>query len=140
MNDFVSSIATQLAMALVPVVVGALGYLVRWAISYVKARVASEHYKILSALAAQAVQAVEQTLKARPAQEKLQAAKAVVVGALAQKGITIDEELIAQAIESAVYNEKLQIRLIETPAAPTPVAAIPAVDVATSNNDLGVVA
>ena len=136
MNDIVNAIATQLVIAMVPVIVGALAYLVRWLISYIKARTTAEHYRILVGLADQAVQAVEQTLKTKPAQEKLAAAKAVVMNALNSRGITIDELQVIAAIEAAVYNEKVTLNLSGVSSAGI-VAALPEVDAAPAD---GVVA
>jgi LL-H family phage holin len=105
-NDLMSQLATALVVALVPVVIGALGYLVRAAIAYLKARTSAEHYALLEQLAGQAVAAAEQTMKSAAGKTKLEAAAAVVRSALLKKGIKLDEEQIVAAIEAAVYAEK----------------------------------
>jgi LL-H family phage holin len=105
-NDILSQLATALVVALVPVAIGALGYLVRAAISYLKARTSAEHYALLEKLATQAVAAAEQTMKSSAGKAKLEAATAVVRNALLKKGIQLDESQIAAAIEAAVYVEK----------------------------------
>lgn len=110
-NPFLSEIASQLVIAMVPVAVGALAYLVRWIANYIKARVAAEHYQILSDLARQAVTSVEQTMRTRQNQEKLSAAKAVVESALLAKGIKLDEQAIVSAIEAAVATELWRVQV-----------------------------
>ena len=127
-NPFLSELATALVIALVPVAIGALGFVARWVIAYIKARVAAEHYVVLSQLARRAVEAVEQTLKAEPSKAKLAAAKAAVVNALLAKGIKLDEAEIVSAIEAAVYAEKLNTTFVVEQSAPSVAAAIPAVD------------
>jgi LL-H family phage holin len=104
-NSILSTLVNNLIIALVPVLIGALGYLARAVVNYVKARTTAEHYAILQQLAIQAVQAAEQTLKSRAGEEKLAAAKSVVTAALLSRGIRLDEEQITAAIEAAVYVE-----------------------------------
>lgn len=133
---FLSQLATALVVALVPVVISAIGYLVRTLIGYVKAKTNAEQFRILSDLAAQAVQAVEQTLKTRPATEKFDAAKAVVTGALLKKGIVLDELQIAAAIEAAVYIEK-GIGIAAPTAAPSLVDALPDVTAPAVGSETG---
>jgi hypothetical protein len=127
-NPFLSELATALVVALVPVVIGAIGFVGRWVIAYVKARVAAEHYVVLSQLARRAVEAVEQTLKDETNKAKLAAAKATVEGALLAKGIKLDEEEIVSAIEAAVYAEKLNVAFSVEQEAPSVAAAIPSSD------------
>lgn len=127
-NPFLSELATALVVALVPVAIGALGFVARWAVAYIKARVAAEHYVVLSQLARRAVEAVEQTLKAESNKAKLAAAKAAVEGALLARGIKLAEEEVVSAIESAVYAEKLNTTFVVEQSAPSVAAAIPAVD------------
>ena len=103
MNDILSQLLTALVVALVPVAVGALGYLARAVIGYLKAKTSAEHFSILENLSYQAVAAVEQTMKSKAGRDKLEAAKAVVRGALLKRGIVLDEAQIETAIESAVY-------------------------------------
>jgi hypothetical protein len=127
-NPFLSELATALVIALVPVVIGAIGFVGRWAIAYVKARVAAEHYVVLSQLARRAVEAVEQTLSAESNKSKLAAAKAAVENALLAKGIRLDEAEIISAIEAAVYAEKLNAVFTVEQSAPSVAAAIPSSD------------
>lgn len=110
-NPFLSELASQVVIAMVPVAIGALAYLVRWVTNYIKARVAAEHYQILSDLARQAVSSVEQTMRTHKNQEKLNAAKAVVQSALLSKGIKLDETAIVSAIEAAVATELWRIAI-----------------------------
>lgn len=127
-NVFLSELASQLIIAMVPVGIGALAYLVRWIGSYVKARVAAEHYQILSDLARQAVTSVEQTMRTRQNQEKLSAAKAVVESALLAKGIRLDEQAIVSAIEAAVATELWRVQVPTVDAEAGAVAAMPDAD------------
>ena len=105
MNDILSQLATALVVALVPVAIGAAGYLVRSVVSLLKAKATREQFAILEQVATAAVQAVAQTLKSAKGVEKKAAALAVVRSALLKKGITLDESQIEAAIESAVYIE-----------------------------------
>lgn len=105
MNDILSQLATALVVALVPVAVGAIGYLVRAVIGLLKAKATREQFAILEQVATAAVQAVEQTLKSAKGAEKKEAALAVVRSALLKKGIVLDEAQIEAAIEAAVYIE-----------------------------------
>lgn len=105
MNDILSQLATALVVALVPVAIGAIGYVVRSVVALLKARATREQFAILEQVATAAVQAVEQTLKSAKNAEKKAAALSVVRSALLKKGITLDEAQIEAAIESAVYIE-----------------------------------
>jgi LL-H family phage holin len=105
-NPFLSELATTFVIALVPVVIGAIGWIARAVVAEIKSRTNAAHYAILRQLASAAVRASEQTLKGKAGQEKLAAAKAVVTSALLAKGIRLDESEIATAIESAVFIEK----------------------------------
>jgi hypothetical protein len=127
-NPFLSELASQLVIAMVPVAIGAIAYLVRWVASYIKARVAAEHYQILSDLARQAVTSVEQTMRTRQNQEKLSAAKAVVESALLAKGIKLDEQAIVSAIEAAVATELWRVSVPVIEAEADAAASMPEVD------------
>lgn len=105
MDTFVSQLATAFVIAMVPVVVGALGYVAKSVVAYLKARATAEQLKILQQLASAAVSAVEQTLASKKGQEKKDAALAIVRSTLLSRGITLDESAIEAAIESAVYQE-----------------------------------
>ena len=136
-NPFLSEIASQLVIAMVPVAVGALAYLVRWIANYIKARVAAEHYQILSDLARQAVTSVEQTMRTRQNQEKLSAAKAVVESALLAKGIKLDEQAIVSAIEAAVATELWRVDMPVVADEAGASAAMPEVDAAAEGEIAG---
>ena len=126
-STFLSDLTTGLVVALIPVVIGALGWVARTVVTYVKARTTAEHYALLRQLASAAVRASEQALRGRDGQTKLSAAKSVVTNALLAKGIVLSEEAIVAAVEASVWVEKGVF--IEAEAA-TPVLAdsIPAVD------------
>jgi hypothetical protein len=126
-NTFLSDLTTGLVVALIPVVIGALGWIARTIVTYVKARTTAAHYDLLRQLASAAVRASEQALKGRDGQTKLAAARSVVINALLSRGIRLDEEAVTAAIEASVWIEKGIF--VEAEAA-TPVLAdsIPAVD------------
>lgn len=105
MDPFLSQLATAFVLALVPVAVGALGYVAKSVVAYLKARATAEQLKVLQQLASAAVSAVEQTLASKKGQEKKAAALALVRSTLLSRGITLDEAAIEAAIESAVYQE-----------------------------------
>jgi hypothetical protein len=135
-TPFLSEIATALIVALVPVIIGMLGFVARWVVAYVKARVAAEHYAILSQLARRAVEAIEQTLKGEPSKAKLAVAKAAVESALLARGIRLDEEEIVSAIEAAVYAEKLSFgHFVVEQEGPSVASAIPSAEVAEGATD-----
>ena len=126
-NTFLSDLTTGLVVALIPVLIGALGWVARTVVTYVKARTTAAHYDLLRQLASAAVRASEQALKGRDGQTKLAAARSVVINALLSRGIRLDEEAVTAAIEASVWIEKGIF--VEAEAA-TPVLAdsIPAVD------------
>ena len=74
-STFTSQLATALVIAMVPVIIGGLGYLARSVIAFVKAKTSAEQYGMLEKLAAQAVLAAEQTMKNSAGAKKLEAAK-----------------------------------------------------------------
>jgi LL-H family phage holin len=107
MDPFVSDLINALIIALVPVVIGALGWLGNAAIGYLKARMAAEHYAMLERIASSTVASIEQTLKTKAGEDKKQAAIALVRAECAKRGIRLDEEAIGNAVEAAVYRAKL---------------------------------
>jgi LL-H family phage holin len=126
-NTFLSDLTTGLVVALIPVLIGALGWVARTVVTYVKARTTAAHYDLLRQLASAAVRASEQALKGRDGQTKLSAAKSVVTNALLAKGIVLSEEAIVAAVEASVWVEKGVFIEAES-AAPVLVDSIPAVD------------
>jgi LL-H family phage holin len=108
MDPFVSDLINALIIALVPVVIGALGWLGNAAIGYLKARMAAEHYAMLERIASATVASIEQTLKTKAGEDKKQAAIALVRAECAKRGIRLDEEAIGNAVEAAVYRAKLR--------------------------------
>lgn len=108
MDPFVSDLVNALIVALVPVVVGALGYLAKQLITLIKANISKEQYRMVEAIASAAVRSIEQTLRSKAGQEKREAAMALVRAECMKRGISLDEEAIATAIEAAVYQEKLK--------------------------------
>lgn len=102
-NPVLSEFVTQFVIACVPLLVAGIAYVAKQVVAYVKSRTSAEQYALLERLARQAVQAVEQTLRTEPGTEKKAAAIAAVRGALLSKGIKLDEDAIASAVESAVY-------------------------------------
>ena len=106
-DPFLSDLATTAVVALVPVIIGALGYLARQAISLLSARLAAEHFAIVEQLATTIVASVEQTLRGQNGVDKKATALALVRAECAKRGIKLDEDQIVNAIEAAVYRERL---------------------------------
>jgi LL-H family phage holin len=104
-DGLLSQLATALVVALVPVIIGALGWIARSLVSYLKARASAEQLAILQQVAGAAVAAVEQTLRSEKGQAKKEAALALVRSTLLARGIRLDEAAIEAAIEAAVYKE-----------------------------------
>jgi pyruvate/oxaloacetate carboxyltransferase len=109
-NTLISDISTQLVLALVPVVVGALAFIGKEIYQWLKSKVTVEHMIILEQLAGGAVSAVEQTLKQSPSKEKLSAALAICRQALLKRGIQLDEQQIVAAIEAEIYARKVGVQ------------------------------
>lgn len=104
-DTLLSQLATALVVALVPVLIGALGWVARSVVAYLKTRATREQLAILQQVATAAVSAVEQTLRSKKGQEKKDAALALVRSTLLARGIKLDEAAIEAAIESAVFSE-----------------------------------
>lgn len=108
MDPFVSDIVNALIVALVPVVIGGLGYLANEVIKLIQANVSREQYAMLEKIAAATVASINQTLSSKAGEEKKQAALALVRDECAKRGIKLDEQAIGNAVEAAVYRAKLQ--------------------------------
>lgn len=108
MDPFVSDIINGIIVALVPVVIGALGYLGKQVINLIQANVSREQYAMLEKIAAATVASINQTLSSKAGEEKKEAALALVRSECAKRGIKLDEEAIGNAVEAAVYREKLK--------------------------------
>ena len=106
-DPFASELATALIVALVPVVIGGLGYLARAAVGYLRARVSAEHFTMVEQIASSVVAGVEMTLRGKAGEEKKAAALALVRSECAKRGIVLDEAQIVTAIEAAVYRERI---------------------------------
>jgi len=107
MDQFYSDLINALIVALVPVAIGALGYLANQVINLIKANVSREQYAMLEKIAAATVASLEQTFKTKEGQEKKAAAIALVRAECAKRGIKLDEDAIGNAVEAAVYRAKL---------------------------------
>ena len=107
MDQFYSDLINTLIVALVPVAIGALGYLANQVINLIKANISREQYAMLEKIAAATVASVNQTLSSKAGEEKKQAALALVRSECAKRGIKLDEEAIGNAVEAAVYRAKL---------------------------------
>ena len=102
MNKFIFVI-----VALVPVAIGALGYLANEVIKLLQANVSREQYAMLEKIAAATVASINQTLASKAGEEKKAAALSLVRSECAKRGIKLDEEAIGNAVEAAVYRAKL---------------------------------
>ena len=107
MESLTSDLINALIIALVPVGIGALGWIARSVINYLKARLAAEHYALVEQIAASTVAAINQTLNSKAGEEKKAVAIALVRAECAKRGITLDEDAIGNAVEAAVYRAKL---------------------------------
>lgn len=106
-DPFLSDLVNALIMALIPVAIGAVGYVGRAAIAYLKARMSAEQYRIVEMVAATTVASLEQSLKGAAGQAKKEAALALVRAECLKRGIKLDEAAIESAIEAAVYRTKI---------------------------------
>jgi len=105
MNPIFSDVLNTLVIALVPVAIGAIGYLGKQIVNYLQARMSSEQFAMVESLARTAVQSVEQTLKSEDGAAKRTAALALVKAECLKRGYSLDETAIGAAIEAAVYQE-----------------------------------
>jgi LL-H family phage holin len=110
MNPLMSDLLNALIVALVPVAIGALGWIANTVINYLKARMGAEQFAMLEALARTAVRSVEQTLKSEEGEAKKAAALALVKGECLKRGWALDDSAIGAAIEAAVYQERVKLR------------------------------
>ena len=108
MDPFVSDLINALLVALIPVAIGALGWIARSVIGYLKARINTEHYQMLEQIAGTTVASISQTLATKAGAEKKAAAVALVRAECAKRGLSLDEDAISTAIEAAVYRERLK--------------------------------
>lgn len=108
MNPLVSDLLNALIVALVPVAIGALGYLGKQVVNYLQARMSSEQFAMVEALARTAVRSIEQTLSSEEGEAKKAAALALVKAECLKRGYKLDDEAIGAAIEAAVYQERLK--------------------------------
>ena len=109
MNPIISDLLNALVVGLVPVAIGALGWLANTVINYLKARMSAEQFAMLEALARTAVQSVEQTLQTEAGEAKKAAALALVKGECLKRGWSLDDDAIGAAIEAAVYQERVKL-------------------------------
>ena len=107
MDQFYSDLINTLIVALVPVAIGALGYLANQVINLIKTNISREQYAMLEKIAAATVASINQTLGSKAGEEKREAALALVRSECAKRGIKLDEEAIGNAVEAAVYRAKL---------------------------------
>jgi LL-H family phage holin len=107
MDPIVNDLFNALIVGLVPVVIGALGYLANEVIKLLQANVSREQYAMLEKIAAATVASINQTLASKAGEEKKAAALSLVRSECAKRGIKLDEEAIGNAVEAAVYRAKL---------------------------------
>ena len=107
MDPLVNDLLNALIVALVPVAIGALGYLANEVIKLLQANVSREQYAMLEKIAAATVASINQTLASKAGEEKKAAALSLVRSECAKRGIKLDEEAIGNAVEAAVYRAKL---------------------------------
>jgi len=107
MDPLVNDLLNALIVGLVPVAIGALGYLANEIIKLIQANVSREQYAMLEKIAAATVASINQTLASKAGEEKKTAALALVRSECAKRGIKLDEEAIGNAVEAAVYRAKI---------------------------------
>lgn len=108
MNPLMSDLLNALIVALVPVAIGALGYVGKQVVGYLKARMGAEQFAMVEALARTAVRSIEQTLGTEEGEAKKAAALALVKAECLKRGYKLDDAAIGAAIEAAVYQERLK--------------------------------
>jgi LL-H family phage holin len=108
MNPLINDLLNALIIGLVPVAIGALGYVGKQVIGYLKARMSAEQFAMVEALARTAVRSIEQTLGTEEGEAKKAAALALVKSECLKRGYRLDDAAIGAAIEAAVYQERLK--------------------------------
>lgn len=108
MNPLITDLLNALIIGLVPVAIGALGYVGKQVIGYLKARMGAEQFAMVEALARTAVRSIEQTLGTEEGEAKKAAALALVKSECLKRGYKLDDAAIGAAIEAAVYQERLK--------------------------------
>ena len=108
MNPLISDLLNALIVGLVPVAIGALGYLGKQLVDYLQARMSTEQFAMVEALARTAVRSIEQTLGTEEGEAKKTAALALVKAECLKRGYRLDDEAIGAAIEAAVYQERIK--------------------------------
>jgi LL-H family phage holin len=108
MNPIISDLLNALIVGLVPVAIGALGYLGKQVIDFLQARMGAEQFAMVEALARTAVRSIEQTLGTEEGEAKKAAALALVKSECLKRGYKLDDAAIGAAIEAAVYQERLK--------------------------------
>jgi len=107
MDPFVSDLVNAVIVALVPVVIGGLGYLGTQVAKYLRARMNAEAYAMIEKIAATVVASVEQTLASEEGRVKKDAAVALVQAEALKRGISLDLEQLENAVEAAVLRLKI---------------------------------
>lgn len=102
MDQFRSDLVNAVVIALVPVVIGGIGYLGTQIARYLRARMNAEAYAMLEKIASTVVASVEKTLASEDGQVKKDAALALVQAEALKRGITLDLEQLENAVEAAV--------------------------------------
>lgn len=108
MNPLISDLLNALIVGLVPVAIGALGYLGKQVVDFLQARMSTEQFAMVEALARTAVRSIEQTLGTEEGEAKKAAALALVKSECLKRGYKLDDAAIGAAIEAAVYQERLK--------------------------------
>lgn len=108
MNPLISDLLNALIIGLVPVAIGALGYVGKQVVNYLQARMGAEQFAMVEALARTAVRSIEQTLSTEEGEAKKGAALALVKAECLKRGYKLDDAAIGAAIEAAVYQERIK--------------------------------
>jgi len=102
----ISPALQTLIVALVTLLLGQATFYVQKKYEELKASVSSDKRYLLDFLVIRAVQTVEQLYKESPNQEKKDTAIAIVEAALKDFGLSVDIDVIADAVEAGVFQHK----------------------------------
>jgi hypothetical protein len=109
MDPIVNDLLNALIVGLVPVAIGALGYLAKQVINLIQANVSREQYAMLEKIAAATVASINQTLNSKAGAEKKEAwqARARALRVCQARDQVGRKQAIGNAVEAAVYRAKI---------------------------------
>lgn len=111
-TDFLTAISPALqalVITLATVLLGQINLYVQKKYEQIKASVASDQRYLLDFIVQRAVETVEQLYRGAEATRKKDEAIAIAQAALKNFGLNVDVDVIADAIEAAVFNRKANL-------------------------------